>query len=30
MEGRLTTEDGALIATASTTARLLEAARALR
>jgi uncharacterized protein (TIGR00369 family) len=30
MEGRLTSEDGALIATASTTARLLEAARALR
>ena len=30
MEGRLTAEDGTLIATATTTARLLEAARALR
>ena len=30
MEGKLTAEDGTLIATATTTARLLEAARALR
>src|SRR5215469_11950617 len=30
MEGRLTAQDGTLIATATTTARLLEAARALR
>ena len=30
MEGKLTSEDGTLIATATTTARLLEAARALR
>jgi len=30
MEGKLTAEDGKLIATATTTARLLEAARALR
>src|SRR5262249_539975 len=30
MEGKLTAEEGTLIATATTTARLLEAARALR
>ena len=30
MEGKLTAEDGTLLATATTTARLLEAARALR
>jgi uncharacterized protein (TIGR00369 family) len=30
MEGKLTAEDGTLIATATTTARLLEAARVLR
>jgi acyl-coenzyme A thioesterase PaaI-like protein len=30
MEGRLTAEDGTMLATASTTARVLEAARALR
>ena len=30
MEGRLTAEDGTLLATATTVARLLEAARALR
>jgi uncharacterized protein (TIGR00369 family) len=30
MEGKLASEDGTLIATATTTARLLEAARALR
>jgi uncharacterized protein (TIGR00369 family) len=30
MEGKLTAEDGTLIANATTTARLLEAARALR
>jgi uncharacterized protein (TIGR00369 family) len=30
MEGRLTAEDGTVLATASTTARVLEAARALR
>jgi uncharacterized protein (TIGR00369 family) len=30
MEGKLTAENGTLIATATTTARLLEAARALR
>jgi uncharacterized protein (TIGR00369 family) len=30
MEGRLTAEDGTLLATATTSARLLEAARALR
>jgi len=30
MEGKLTADDGAVLATASTTARLIEAARALR
>ena len=30
MEGKLTAEDGTLLATATTTARLLEAARAIR
>jgi uncharacterized protein (TIGR00369 family) len=30
MDGKLTAEDGTLLATATTTARLLEAARALR
>jgi uncharacterized protein (TIGR00369 family) len=30
MEGRLTAEDGTLLATATTSARLLEAARAIR
>jgi uncharacterized protein (TIGR00369 family) len=30
MEGKLTAEDGTLIATATTSARLLEAARAIR
>ena len=30
MEGKLTAQDGTLLATATTTARLLEAARALR